>query len=74
MFNLFSDLGDSVLGLFSKIHLDSELVTKIMELISQRNESRIAKDWKKSDSIRDELMAIGVEIQDTSEGTTWKLI
>ena len=71
---LFSQLGGEVLGLFSDVEIDSELESKIENMIIQRNEARLAKDWQKSDLIRDELMAIGVEIQDTSEGTTWKLI
>ena len=57
-----------------KFRIDSELEAKILKLIIQRNEARSAKDWEKSDSIRDELVSIGVEIQDTSDGTTWKLI
>ena len=48
--------------------------TQVESLINQRNEARASKDWNKSDSIRDELSAIGVEVQDTSDGTTWKLI
>ena len=72
--HLFSQLGGEGLGLFSNVDIDSELKSKIENMIIQRNEARSAKDWEKSDSIRDELMAIGVEIQDTTEGTTWKLI
>ena len=47
-------------------------MAKVLDLLSQRNEARSAKDWAKSDSIRDELVSMGVEIQDTSDGTTWK--
>ena len=36
--------------------------------------ARAAKDWNKSDSIRDKLKDIGIEIEDTSDGTIWKLI
>ena len=72
--HLFSQLGGEVLGLFSNVEIDSELEAKVLDLLSQRNKARLAKDWEKSDSIRDELKEIGVEIQDTSDGTTWKLV
>ena len=47
--------------------------SKIEKLVIQRDEARLAKDWSKADAIRDELDALGVEIQDTSGGTTWNL-
>ena len=72
--DLFSQLGGEVLGLFSKIKIDSDFEAKIESLIVQRNNARSDKDWEKSDLIRDELKSIGVEIEDTSEGTIWKLI
>ena len=74
LLGLFSDLGNNILGLFSKKEINSDFESKIENMIIQRNEARSAKDWEKSDSIRDELMSLGVEIQDTSEGTSWKLI
>ena len=74
LLELFSILGGEVLGLFSKDKLDSSLEAQIKNLINQRNEARASKDWNKSDSIRDELTKLGVEIQDTSDGTTWNLI
>ena len=72
--DLFSTVGGEVLGIFSKDKLDSELEAQVQSLIKQRNEARASKDWNKSDSIRDKLSALGVEVQDTSDGTTWKLI
>ena len=74
LLSLFSTLGGEVLGLFSKEEIDSDLESKIESLILKRNEARATKDWAKSDSIRDELKALGVEIQDSSDGTTWNLI
>ncbi len=72
--DVFEKLGGVVLGLFTKTEIGSEFKVQIEELISQRNIARVAKDWELSDSIRDKLMSLGVEIQDTSEGTSWKLI
>ena len=74
LLKLFTVLGGEVLGLFSKKKVDSEFQAKIEDLILQRSEARLAKDWSKSDAIRDELTTLGVEIQDTSDGTTWNLI
>ena len=74
LLKLFTVLGGEVLGLFSKKEVDSEFQAKIEDLILQRSEARLAKDWSKSDAIRDELTTLGVEIQDTSDGTTWNLI
>ena len=71
---LFNIFGGKVLGLFTTKEVGSEFQAKIEELIIQRNEARASKDWNKSDSIRDDLIALGVEIQDTSDGTTWNLI
>ncbi|MGH9010579.1 MAG: CysS/YqeB C-terminal domain-containing protein, partial [Acidimicrobiia bacterium] len=31
------------------------------------------KDWAESDRLRDELDALGVEVSDTRDGTTWRL-
>ena len=72
--DLFSRLGGEVLGLFTRVEIDSDFEAKIESLIAQRNNARAAKDWNKSDSIRDKLTSLGVEIEDTSEGTIWKLI
>ena len=70
----FSRLGGEVLGLFPGVEIDSDFESKIENLIAQRNDARAFKDWNKSDSIRDKLKDIGIEIEDTSEGTIWKLI
>ncbi len=72
--DLFSRLGGEVLGLFTRVEIDSDFEAKIESLIAQRNNARAAKDWNKSDSIRDKLTSLGVKIEDTSEGTIWKLI
>ena len=42
-------------------------------LLEQRAAAKAAKDWAASDKIRDELAALGFEIKDTKDGTTWKL-
>lgn len=53
-------------------NLASEMSSdEIAEKIKQRNQARVEKDWKKSDAIRDELLAQGIQLQDTSDGTKW---
>jgi cysteinyl-tRNA synthetase len=44
--------------------------TEIAELVRQREEARLAKDFQKSDELRDELRARGWEMRDTKEGYT----
>ncbi|MFL5738115.1 MAG: cysteine--tRNA ligase [Actinomycetota bacterium] len=62
---------DEVLG------LDLERVAKhgyepddeALEKIRRRDEARATKDWARSDRLRDELIAMGLEVMDTPEGT-----
>ena len=49
-------------------------LNKIKQLISDRNKFRSEKNYQKSDEIRDELKSIGIEIEDTSDGTKWRKI
>jgi cysteinyl-tRNA synthetase len=46
---------------------------QIQYKLDERNKARAAKDFEKSDSIRDELLEQGVLIQDTVDGSTWSL-
>jgi cysteinyl-tRNA synthetase len=43
---------------------------KVEALIETRNAARKAKNFKESDRIRDELKAIGIELEDNKDGTT----
>ena len=47
--------------------------TEVEALIKARDEARAAKDWAKSDEARDKLLAMGIEIMDSPEGTTWEV-
>jgi cysteinyl-tRNA synthetase len=44
----------------------------IEQLIAERQAARKARDFKRSDEIRDELKAGGVVLEDTSQGTIWR--
>ncbi len=46
-----------------------ELPADILELINQRDAARSAKDWEKSDHLRDALQSAGYTVQDTAAGT-----
>ena len=43
-------------------------------LFNERLEARKNKDYAKSDELRDKLLAMGIEVKDSREGTTWKRI
>jgi len=38
-----------------------------------RNEARANKDFDTSDKIRDQLAALGIQLKDSKEGTTFKV-
>jgi cysteinyl-tRNA synthetase len=47
---------------------------RISTLIDARNAARKAKNFKEADRIRDELKAMGIELEDNKDGTTtWKV-
>jgi len=46
-------------------------VERVQELITRRNEARKNRDFATADNVRDELAAMGVEIKDGPDGTTW---
>ena len=52
--------------------IDAETKTKIDSLIEARNEAKKAKDFARSDAIRDEITAMGVQLMDTPQGTFWE--
>ena len=47
-------------------------VATIEKLINERNAFRNEKNYQRSDQIRDELKSLGVEIEDTPDGTIWR--
>ena len=42
-------------------------------LLEQRSKAKANKDWATSDQIRDNLAALGFEVKDTKDGSTWRL-
>lgn len=47
---------------------------KINDLIEKRKIAKVNKDFETADAIRDQLKEMGVEIMDSTEGTSWKPI
>ncbi|MFP4098521.1 MAG: cysteine--tRNA ligase [Alphaproteobacteria bacterium] len=45
---------------------------QIDAMLKERETARANKDFTRSDQIRDELLVMGIAIEDTSEGTLWK--
>ena len=44
---------------------------KIEELVARRNEAREVKDWEAADKYRDDLSAMGIELQDGNSNRQW---
>ena len=66
----------SVLGILEDktfTEIPEELKNKINDMILKRSEAKNNKDFKTADAIRDQLIELGVEINDSSDGTQWNL-
>ncbi|MEE9553530.1 MAG: cysteine--tRNA ligase [candidate division Zixibacteria bacterium] len=71
---------DSVLGVFKRfdsvlgvIYIEEEQIDQELEdLIQKRVEAKKNKDFATADSIRADLMARGIILEDTPKGTKWK--
>jgi cysteinyl-tRNA synthetase len=46
---------------------------EIEKLITERNEARRKKNWARADEIRDHLASQGIILEDTSQGTVWRI-
>jgi len=45
---------------------------KVEKLVAEREEARAKKDYASSDRLRDELLRMGVVVEDTPEGPVWR--
>ena len=63
---------DQVFGVLDwpKQDIDKDIET----LIEQRQQARKDKDFARADKIRDDLMAMGIVLEDTPQGVRWKRI
>ena len=69
-----------VLGIY-KVEAQNDNSTNVQQrdqiinlLLEIRQDARNRKDWETSDKIRDRLKELNIEIKDTREGATWKII
>ncbi|MCI1778407.1 MAG: cysteine--tRNA ligase [Bacteroidales bacterium] len=76
---LFHDVLSDILGIVPEGNAGgSENGSKRLEglvsmVLRERKEAKDKKDWAKSDSIRDDLNSLGINIKDTKDGTEWNL-
>ena len=66
----------SVLGILEDKtfnEISEEFKNKINDMVLKRSEAKNNKDFETADAIRDQLLELGVEINDSSDGTEWKL-
>ena len=60
---------DRVLGLgLDTLSKSEELPEEVQKLVEARAKARKAKDFATSDALRDEIHALGYEVQDTPQG------
>lgn len=51
---------------------DGAQIEQIDAMIAARNQARDDKNWAESDRLRDELQLMGIVIEDSAGGTTWR--
>jgi cysteinyl-tRNA synthetase len=61
---------DGVLGVLAAPA--DELPPAAAELLAAREAARAGRDWAASDRLRDELLALGVSVEDTRDGQRWR--
>lgn len=56
--------------LLEKKNLKREVID---QMVAERSRARAAKDFKRSDELRDELNRMGISVADTAEGSFWEV-
>jgi len=70
----FNGFITDVFGLLPLMENDSELLGETIKLlIEMRVEAKTNKDYALSDKIRDDLNALGIQLKDNKEGTTYAI-
>ncbi|TDQ34689.1 cysteine--tRNA ligase [Aureibacillus halotolerans] len=73
--NQFIDTFDMMAGVLGFVLQETELLDDDIEaLIQERQMARKQKDYKRSDDIRDQLKAQGIDLEDTPQGVRWKRV
>ncbi|MEX2535830.1 MAG: cysteine--tRNA ligase [Trueperaceae bacterium] len=76
--SLFDDLFATVLGLVpaqaAANTIDHAVLGGVLDLLlEQRHQARIRRDFEGADTIRDRLGEMGVVVEDSAQGSRWKL-
>jgi len=62
---------DRVLGLsLDQVNKSEALPEEVQKLIDDRQAARAARDWAKSDQLRDAIQNMGYTVHDTKDGMT----
>ena len=70
LFGIFQNNPDSWLG-YNSLESDIDSV-KIEPLLEERNQARKDKDFNRADEIRSIISDMGIEIEDTPDGSIWR--
>ncbi|MBI4301547.1 MAG: cysteine--tRNA ligase [Chloroflexi bacterium] len=62
---------DRVLGLGLAHVVPQELPEAALRLIQEREMARSSQDWARSDELRQQLLAMGIEVRDTPQGSRY---
>jgi cysteinyl-tRNA synthetase len=63
---------DTVLGVLEEV--PATLDAPLLELLDSRAQARAARDWARSDELRDALAEAGVSVEDTPDGQRWRKV
>ena len=61
---------DTVLAVLPEVA--DELPTGAADVLAAREAARTARNWAESDRLRDELLAMGISVEDTRDGQRWR--
>jgi cysteinyl-tRNA synthetase len=56
------------------LHKKNLALETVENKLAERQAARAAKDFAKSDAVRDELLSLGIEVRDTPSGMEWKVV
>jgi len=72
---LVKDAVEKIAGIFglSLSGGHAKLDAELEKMIKERNDAKRSKDFKRADAIRKELLGKGIILEDTKEGTTWRV-